>query len=379
MSVLTTAPSSCRSRVVRYTCEVSTATTQPQQTVRIETEAIYAAFCAGALGAILGVIVTWSGELGFWGWPSLGSFAAFSAAAVGAAAAAIAYTRSSHMPDQAWRRALPRWRGIISTISVTAVHAALAALATAVIYLIFGLGFIGLTLRPFEGAISAAVTTGLAAWLVYLSASRTNTQRLSSMLLSYVALGTLTAMAASPEPTWWKSNFSELGTFGTFSSFAFNTTLIAAGLLVTTFAAYVETDVSKLVADKRLPERRSATVIPALFVVMGVMFALVGFIPVNEVEVLHNIAASGIAVVFLVMLCCSPWVLRGMPRAFFLSEIVIGIALIAAVVLFVTGFFDLTALEIAVFALIFGWITVFIRFLGVTGQHDGLERLEAAV
>jgi hypothetical protein len=34
------------------------------------------------------------------------------------------------------------------------------------------------------------------------------------------------------------------------------------------------------------------------------------------------------------------------------------------------GYFSLTAFEIIVFALIFGWIAVFIRFLGVAGQRD---------
>ena len=45
-------------------------------------------------------------------------------------------------------------------------------------------------------------------------------------------------------------------------------------------------------------------------------------------------------------------------------------ALIVSVVLFVVGYFSLTAFEIVVFALIFGWIAVFIRFLGVTGQRE---------
>jgi hypothetical protein len=46
--------------------------------------------------------------------------------------------------------------------------------------------------------------------------------------------------------------------------------------------------------------------------------------------------------------------------------------MVASVILFIPaiGFFSLTAFEIIVFALVFGWIAVFIRFLGVAGRQD---------
>ncbi|OJX63452.1 MAG: hypothetical protein BGO95_00760 [Micrococcales bacterium 73-13] len=355
---------------MRYIFPVTTTTQSEPRTVRIETEAVYAALSAGALGAVLGAVATWGTALAFWGWPSAGGFAAIVAGAVAIAAAATAYSRSGALPGQEWRRGLRSGRAVVNVVSVTIAHAALAALATAVVYLVLGLGFVGMVLRPFEGAVLGAVSTGLAAYLVYLSASRISTQRLSSLLLSFVALGTLTAMATSPDPDWWRFHFSELGTFAAFSSVVFNGTLIAAGLLVTTFAAYVQSDLSALVTTGRLTSRRSRSVVPALLVVMGVMLACVGIVPVNLNEPIHNLAASGMALMFFGLLGSSPWLLRGMPRAFFLSTAAIGAAFVAAVVLFVVGFFGLTAFEIAVFALIFGWIAIFIRFLGVTGQKE---------
>ena len=354
---------------MRYTLRVSTDTAQPR-TVRVETEAIYAALSAGALGAILGIVATLGVGLEFWGWPSAGSMAAFAAAGVAIAAAATAYARSSRIAGQEWRTSLPLWRIIVNTVAVTVVHAALAALATAIVYLVLGLGFVGVVLRPFGGGILGAVTIGLVGYLAYLSASRMTTQRMSSLLVSFVALGTLSAMATSPEQDWWRFHFSELGTFGTFSSFAFNGTLIAGGLLVTTFATYVQSDMAALVAQDRLHSRRGPGVVAVLLAIMGVMLAMVGIVPLNLNEPIHNISASGMALMFFGLLGSSPWLLRGMPRAFYLSTVAIGIAFVASIVLFLIGYFNLTAFEIAVFALIFGWIAIFIRFLTVTGQKE---------
>jgi amino acid transporter len=54
-----------------------------------------------------------------------------------------------------------------------------------------------------------------------------------------------------------------------------------------------------------------------------------------------------------------------MPRAYFFASWGFLAALVASIVLFIVGYFGLTAFEIIVFALIFGWLAVFIRFLGV--------------
>jgi len=354
---------------MRYTCPVSTHSAQPR-TVRGETEAIYAALSAGALGAILGIVATIGMGLEFWGWPSAGAFASFAAAGVAVASSATAYARSSRVSGQEWRKTLPLWRIIVNTIAVTVVHAALAALAIALVYLVLGLGFVGVVLRPFGGGILGAVSIGLVAYLTYLSASRMTTQRLSSLLVSFVALGTLSAMATSPEQDWWRYHFSELGTFGTFSSFAFNGTLIAGGLLVTTFATYVQSDMTALVVADRLRSRRGPGVVAVLFAIMGVMLAMVGIVPLNVNEPIHNLSASGMALMFFGLLGSSPWLLRGLPRAFFLSTAAIAIAFVGSIVLFLTGYFNLTAFEIAVFALIFGWIAIFIRFLTATAERS---------
>ena len=59
-----------------------------------------------------------------------------------------------------------------------------------------------------------------------------------------------------------------------------------------------------------------------------------------------------------------------MPRAYFVAASAFLAATAASIVLFAVGYFSLTAFEIIVFALIFGWIAVFMRFLGVAGRRD---------
>ena len=80
------------------------------------------------------------------------------------------------------------------------------------------------------------------------------TQRMSSLLMAFIVLGTLTAMVTTPDTEWWKVHFSHLGTFDDLSSWIFNGTLIAGGLLVTTFAVYIANDMHALVAAGRLVE-----------------------------------------------------------------------------------------------------------------------------
>lgn len=344
----------------------------PAPTLRSESEAIYAATAAGVLGAVYGLIVALvlpdlplaSAE------GSFGLIAAIGAGVVAAAAGGTGYWRSRNRPGQEWRRSLPSWKFTVNTVSVVIVHAALAFLATYAGFRLLGLGFIGLPVVTFWAIVLMTVTLGLSAYIVYLSVSRMTTQRMSSLLMAFIAIGTLTAMITTPDPEWWKVHFSQLGTFDDLSSFVFNGTLIAGGLLVTTFAVYIANDMHSLIDAEVLTNARSPRTVSTLFVIMGIMLACVGVFPVDVNLWLHNISASGMALMFLILLIAGPKLLRGMPRTYFLSAAAFLVATVASVVLFATTYFSLTAFEIIVFALIFGWIAVFIRFLGVTGQRE---------
>ncbi|MFE6967346.1 DUF998 domain-containing protein [Agromyces sp. NPDC057679] len=342
---------------------------------RAESEAVYAALSAGLVGAIYGLLLGWvvpdrpvAGAA-----DSFATWAATGAGIVAAVASSIGYWRARHRPGQEWRESLPVWKGIVNTASVVVVHAALAFVAVYALYRMFERGFIGLPIVTFWSVVMMAVTLGLTAWIVYLSVSAMTTQRMSSLMLAFIAIGTLTAMVTTPDPTWWTIHFSHLGTFeDDLSSWLFNGTLIAAGLLVTTFAVYVAHDMRALAAVGVLENPRAPRVVPVLFVIMGIMLACVGIFPVDVNMTAHNLSASGMAVMFLVLLIGGPRFFRGMPRTYFVASWGFLAAVVVSVILFIPaiGYFSLTAFEIIVFALIFGWIAVFIRFLRVAGNHD---------
>jgi len=347
-------------------------TVVPAPTLRVESEAVYAAMLSGAVGALYGLIVALlspDAPLASTG-ASFGLAAAFGAAVAAVIAATVGYWRTRNRAGSEWRRTLPSWKFTVNTISVVIVHAALAFLATFAIFRVLSLGFVGLPVITFWAVVLMAVTLGLVSYLVYLSVSRMTTQRMSSLLMAFVVIGTLTAMVTTTDPAWWTIHFSHLGSFWSLSSFVFNGTLIAGGLLVTTFAVYLANDLQVLADAGALTNPRAPRIISVLFVVMGVMLACVGVFPVNVNLLLHNLSASGMAAMFLALLISGPAVLRGMPRTYFLASWAFLAATVASVVLFIVGYFTLTAFEILVFALIFGWIAVFIRFLGVTGQKD---------
>jgi hypothetical membrane protein len=343
----------------------------PAPTLPIESASVYVALLAGAVGAIYGLIVALTlPELSLRGGWSYGVLAAIGSAIIAAVVSAIGYWRSRNQPGQEWRRSLAPWKFSVNTISVVIVHTALAFLATYVVYLVLSLGFIGLPVAKFWAVVLMAVTLGLTAYVVFLSVAQMTTQRMSSLLMAFIVLGTLSAMVTTPDPEWWMVHFSHLGTFDDLSSWIFNGTLIAGGLLVTTFAVYIANDMHALTAAGRLSNRASPRTVSTLFVVMGVMLAGVGIFPVDVNMLLHNVSASGMAIMFMVLLIGGPKLLRGMPRTYFVSAWSFLGALVASIVLFITTYFALTAFEIIVFALIFGWIAVFIRFLSAAGQVD---------
>lgn len=154
------------------------------------------------------------------------------------------------------------------------------------------------------------------------------------------------------------------------SSLMFNGTLVIGGLLVTAFAVYLSNDMSILVKQKVLRSAKSPRTISTMFIIMGIMLAGVGLFPVNVNMPIHNFCASGMALMFIAMLAGGPWMVSGMPRANFTAAAVFLIAVIGSTALFIVGYFGLTAFEIVVFALIFGWIAVFMRFLGVAGLPE---------
>jgi hypothetical membrane protein len=339
----------------------------------VESEAFYAFVVAGVTGGVLGLLIgLFIPDLPLAGTGSFGWIAAAVAAVAAAASAGVGYWRARRDHGQEWRLALSSWRFSVNAVAVAVVHAALAALAALVVFLVLAAGLRGWEVEAFWSTVLLGAAAGITAYLAYLSASRMTTQRMSSLLLTFVVVGTLTAMVTTPDQRWWEIHFSHLGTFWHVSSVVFNGTLIVGGLLVTAFSVYVAHDLGALANAGGFDARARWGAVPTLFVVMGIMLAGVGAVPVSLSLLVHNLCAMGLAAMFLILLAGGPWLFRGLPRTYFTAAALFLVALVASVGLFVTGFFGLTAFEIIVFALIFGWIAVFIRFLSAD-RAAGIE------
>ncbi|BDZ54954.1 hypothetical protein GCM10025870_20270 [Agromyces marinus] len=76
---------------------------------------------------------------------------------------------------------------------------------------------------------------------------------------------------------------------------------------------------------------------------------------------MHNTVASGMAVVYAVIVIGLPKFLPSMPRVFvILGWVYVGVIVVLGV-FFATGYYNLTAVELVAGLLIFSWIILFLR------------------
>ena len=342
----------------------TTADAPPRRRLAVESEALLAgAFAAGATG-LIALFLFAGGVWPLWGGLSVGIVAAVAVMLTGIGAGATGYWRSRNLPGQEWRHRLKPWKFSVDVGTVAAVHAIIGFILTMVVFVALQRSFEGLVVDAWTSVGAVAVASGLGAYWIYLSVSAITTPKLAMLLIVFMASATLASMATAQDPQWWEYHFSQLGTADDFSSSLFNLALIIGGAFVTTFALYVDRDLTTLVRQGVLERASAPRIVSVVFIVMGVLLAGVGLVPVNVSTPIHNFCAVGMSISFLTLLIGAPWILRGMPRRFFVFCTGGIVLLLASAVLFEPiGYYNLTAFELAAFSIIFGWISVFIRFV----------------
>ena len=247
------------------------------------------------------------------------------------------------------------------------------ALAHAIIALLGWLGIANLLEKSFTGAVvyslAAAVLAGAAiavtAYIVVLSAVRLTPMLFSVILAAFLVVGSFASMLSATDPYWWQKNLSTLGISDDISSLTFNVTLIIAGVIVTTIAHYATAAIP--VANER--ELRGRNLVRLALVVMGILLACVGLFPVDKFLTAHNVSASGMAIIFVTMVLSLRRWIPAMPRVFvLLGYVFVGVIVVLAV-FFITGYYNLTAVELVAFLLIFGWIILFLRNSGAMSSR----------
>ena len=167
-----------------------------------------------------------------------------------------------------------------------------------------------------------------------------------------------TAIITAPDQQWWYLYFSQLGTVAVFSGFSFNTTLLAAGVLIFLLSRRVREEMHEH-AVRRRTHRRGPALVSGLIASLGLHLAVVGLVPINTVKPVHDLAALGITFSFLVLLIVTPIYVPGLRRRLVLKNVPTGILLVGGFVVMTCGIINLTLFEFIAFASMFLWLWLF--------------------
>lgn len=273
-----------------------------------------------------------------------------------------------------------RIRNSIDIAGLALAHACIFLLGWLALFAIFQQAFIGAVLYPVAAAILVGTTGAISAYTAYLSALSMTAYRLSALLAGFLVTGILTSMLTAENPQWWQENLSALGMSSDVSGVAFNFTLIVAGVVVTTLAGYATATLAATAATS--VARHRVRVLESGIALIGVFLAGVGLFPVDERFGIHTLFASGMVVVFASLIVRIRALVPSIPATFVaLGWVFLAVIVVAAVMWFPVGYYNLTAVELIAASLVFAWLIVLIRNLAAVDadrfdadQHADADR-----
>jgi hypothetical membrane protein len=249
---------------------------------------------------------------------------------------------------------------IFDMIAIAFAHGVIALLLWLVLGAVLADAFQGALIYFLAAVVLTAALTGVTAYAAFLSATGMDVLRLSTVLAVFAVVGILTAMLSAPDPAWWELHLSALGMTSSVSSLTFNLTLIVAGIIVTAIARYA-TDL-RGVEDG--PRRAGLVRARVCLLLIGVLLAGVGIFPLNVAQILHNVSAVGMVLVFALLVFWVRPALPDAPVAFFILGYAFFATIVAVLLFFVVGYYVLTAAELVAGVLVFSWLIVFLRVSG---------------
>lgn len=327
----------------------------------VESRAIYAAFVGGGLGACIGLLLFWGGNVSLFerATVSLGFVSSILGGLVALVTYLIVAMKQASQARRSW------WQYVkqhLSTWSLALVHGLLIFLTYALLFYIVSQSFIDAHIDRWSASVLLALATGFVSYVVYLSAATMTTIRVSMLLALFLLSGTFISMLTAGNPHWWDDHFSSLGAGGGVSGYAFNATLIIAGLVIVALSRYITDDFNKLQYGGQISQKAKVGIVQSILAGIGIALAFVGLFVYNEYPSIHNAAAAGMAFLFIGLVVALPWVAPGFTRAFFIASYALLGALLAGVWLFLgVQYFNLTVFELVAAAIIFTWLVVFVR------------------
>lgn len=329
--------------------------------LRREERAIAAAWGSFAAGALFALVALWGEPRPIAGDGSVALPAAGIVAIVTAAAFALStllHRRDETGPMPPWQRTVSR----ISTVALTVAFAAVAYVGTLTGAEILARGLQGLEAPAIGGALLTGIASAAGGWLAFQAGIALTTRDLATLLFAYLTIGTVFAMLTAADPRWWERHFSDLGTGTGLGSWAFNGTVVVAGLLVATIGSYIGRDLHRWLGDAALG---GIARVVALFALTGLALAGVGIFPLHAAPLPHNIAAFGSLGLFAASAAAVTLVMPRRPRALLLTTVGAAVAIVVALVLWrPLAVYSAAGLEAVAVGIAFVWLTTLVRTIG---------------
>lgn len=327
--------------------------------MRQESRSIWATVICFLIGATAGTVALWGNPRPIAGDGSVG----LPAALIAGVMAAASFVVSTFVHRRGEHARMPRWQAVISTASAVALTIAFAGVTALGVLLageVLGVGLQGLELPAVGGGIITGVASAIAGRLTFGAGIGLRTADLATLLFAYLMIGTLFAMLTAVDPRWWETNFSQLG-IGT-GAWAFNGTLVVAGILIGTVGSYIGRDLHRILGDGALG--RIVWVV-VLWTATGVALAGVGLFPLENI-LPHNIAAVSTLVLFVASGVLTTTAMPGPPRPLLVTTVGVALMLVIAFVLADSfALYSITVLEVIVIGLGLLWLTTLVRILAV--------------
>lgn len=172
---------------------------------------------------------------------------------------------------------------------------------------------------------------------------------LGALAVTTLVAGVLISIVTTSDPLWWQLYFSQLGTFGDFSARMFNGSVLVSGAL---FAAYGVALGTQLPAGVGPRTRRALRV---SLVSIGANMVAIGLIPIPVSRVLHDLAAMGLALSLLALLC-SGFGMRRKTHAVRVFLVVGAVILVIGMVVLTLDLITLALYEAVAFSTLGVWL-----------------------
>lgn len=332
----------------------------------VESVALVIGAAVFVVGGLVTLFVAWGRDLPISGRGSLGEIVSYGGAAVAVVVFVLGRVLVRIRSGSGDRRAAMLDLHWFDIAALAFAHGIIALLGWIGIADVVERSFIGAVVFTIPAAVLAGVAMAVTAYVVFLSSVQLTPMLLSFVLALFLVVGVFASMLSSSDPHWWQKNLSALGMTDDVSAFAFNLTLIVAGVIVTTIAHAATAHLTAITAA----EQRGRRLVGTALVLIGIFLACVGLFPVDRFFVLHNSVATGMAAVFGALVIALRWLIPAMPRVFvLLGYVYLGVIVVLAV-FFAVGYYNLTAVELVAAVLIFSWIIVFLRNAGAVGGDE---------